>query len=121
MSGCLLVGAMALSLAGGSFTLEWTHSIEKTAWREEWQVQNQTLRLTSAAVKGSGAGMEPGPDARLIDNWWVWTPTLPPVPELMLAASGKTGTGWQLCTQSDCREIGATASEPVILRPCPVD
>ena len=35
MSGCLMAGAMALALAnGGTFTLEWTHSVERESWRE---------------------------------------------------------------------------------------
>ena len=63
MSGCLMAGAMALALAnGGTFTLEWTHSVERESWRETWQVTgDDRLQLTGAAVKGSGAGMEPGP------------------------------------------------------------
>ena len=35
---CLLAGALTLSLAGPGFTLEWTHSVERVAWREEIEV-----------------------------------------------------------------------------------
>ena len=118
MSVCLMAGAMALALAGPEFTLEWEHSVEKTRWRESWRVEDGGLRLMQAAVKGSGAGMEPGAGARLQGGWWVWQPDLPPVPGLVLAASGATGGGWALCSGPECHVIGARAAEPVTLRPC---
>ncbi len=34
VSSCLLIGATALSLATGQFTLSWEHSVEKTGWQE---------------------------------------------------------------------------------------
>lgn len=117
---CLLAGAVALTLAGPDFTLGWTHSIEHTGWREQWRIEGGALRLTGAAVKGSGAGMEPGPDARLQNGWWVWTPDLPPQPQLLLAASGATGAGWQICDGAgQCHEIGSDPGRPITLRPCP--
>ncbi|KGJ04212.1 protein of unknown function [Paracoccus halophilus] len=119
MSTCLLAGAMAVALApGGGFSLEWSHSVEKIRWHEEWQVTPGGLRLTRAAIQGHGAGMEPGPDARLEDGWLVWQPQLPPVPELVLAASGATGGGWRLCG-ADCVELGADAGRAITLKPCP--
>lgn len=118
-AGCLLVGATALTLAAGGFDLSWTHSVEGTEWREHWVVDRDALRLERAAVRGSGAGMDPGPDARLEAGWWVWAPALPPVPTIMLAASGATGSGWRLCDGMACLEIGALAGEPILLRPCP--
>lgn len=118
---CLLIGALALALSSDRFTLEWTHSVEKTQWREEWIVRPTGLRLLQASVKGSGAGMEPGPNAVLIDGWWVWKSYLPPMPELVLAASGTTPSAWRLCDGNNCREVGATSGDPVTLRPCPVE
>lgn len=115
---CLLIWTVALSLSGDSFTLEWTHSVERIEWREEWAVTDEGLRLLQAAVKGSGAGMEPGADAVLRNGWWVWAPDLPPQPELRLAASGATPSAWTLCTAEHCHEIGAAPGEPVLLRPC---
>lgn len=117
---CLLAGALTLSLAGPGFTLEWTHSVERVAWRETWAVDGPLLRLVEAAVQGSGAGMEPGDGARLRDGWWVWRPALPPVPEVVLAASGATDSGWRLCDRAGaCHELGGAAGQPVVLRPCP--
>jgi hypothetical protein len=114
-----MLGAMALALAGSQFTLSWEHSVEKVEWRETWAVTPAGLRLTGAAVKGSGAGMEPGEGAVLERGWWVWRPDLAPVPELVLAASGATRGGWRLCSGGECREIGAAPGAPVRLAPCP--
>ncbi|WBU57832.1 DUF1850 domain-containing protein [Paracoccus sediminicola] len=119
MSSCLMIGAVALALSGDRFTLEWTHSVEKIEWREEWIVNRRGLRLLKAWVKGSGAGMEPGPNAVRDGDWWVWRPNLPPQPELVLAASGATPSAWLLCDGDDCREIGAEPGEAITLRPCP--
>lgn len=119
MNGCLLAGIAVIALSGEDFRLEWTHSVEHVTWREYWQIEDDGLRLTKAAVKGSGAGMEPGPGAQLENGWWVWTPDLPVQPRLILAASGATGDAWHLCDGENCRDIGAAAGAPVILRPCP--
>lgn len=118
MSACLLVGALVLTLPQADFTLEWEHSVEKIQWREQWRVEGPSLRLTGAAVKGSGSGMEPGEGAHLIDGWWSWVPELAPIPELALAASGATRGGWALCSAGQCQQIGASASDAVVLRPC---
>jgi hypothetical protein len=117
MTACLLAGATVLSLAAGEFTLEWTHSVERVRWRETWQLRSGGLALLEARVKGSGAGMEPGEGARLVDGWWVWSPGTW-VPSLTLAASGATGGGWTLCADGGCRELGAAAGEAVVLQPC---
>ncbi len=117
MSACLMIGATALSLAAGVFDLSWTHSVEKVEWRERWRVEDGALHLTRAWVRGSGAGMEPGPEARLEDGWWVWAPRLT-TPALDLAASGATGAGWTLCADGQCREIGTAPGEALHLTPC---
>ena len=116
MSGCLMAGAVALAVSNG-FTLSWTHSVERTEWVETWQITDGRLHLTEAAVRGSGAGMEPGADAVLKDGWWVWSPDFS-VPTLSLAASGATGQGWRICTDSGCRMIGSVAGAPLLLKPC---
>ncbi|WBU65490.1 DUF1850 domain-containing protein [Paracoccus aerodenitrificans] len=116
---CLLIGAAALSLSGDGFSLSWTHSVERIEWREEWALTEDGLELVQAAVKGSGAGMEPGPDARLEQGWWVWQPDIPAQPQIVLAASGLTPSAWRLCDGDECRDLGTKAQEPVILKPCP--
>ncbi len=61
-------GVAALALF--AFTLVWTHSIEKVDWQEDSRVTPAGLELVQARVKGSGAGMEPPPEARLVDGWF---------------------------------------------------
>ncbi|ETX30583.1 DUF1850 domain-containing protein [Roseivivax isoporae] len=117
MTACLLAGAAMLVLAAPEVTLSWTHSVERVTWVETWQVEEDALRLTRVAVRGSGAGMEPGPDAVLEDGWWV-SPGGTRVPELVLAASGATGAGWRLCADGTRRDLGAEAGAPVRLAPC---
>lgn len=117
---CLLVGAMAITLAGDAFRLDWQHSVERQGWREWYRITPQGLVLTRAAIRGSGAGMEPGEDAILQDGWWIWAPDLPPLPALTLAASGTTGGGWRICAPdgNHCHPIGAETGRPITLAPC---
>ena len=117
MTACLMVGAMALALTTPNFTLRWSHSVEKIEWVETYAITSQTLTLTRAAIKGSGAGMEPSDTARLENGWWVWHP-MTAVNSLTLAASGATGAGWQLCTP-DCQTLGQSTGQPITLKPCP--
>ncbi|NDV01110.1 DUF1850 domain-containing protein [Pseudoroseicyclus tamaricis] len=114
---CLAVGAALLALADPVITLSWTHSVEQTEWVETWEVGPERLTLLHSALKGSGAGMEPGPEAELEDGWWV-SPGGLEVPELLLAASGATASPWTLCADGTCREIGGAAGPPLALAPC---
>jgi hypothetical protein len=118
MSACLLVAGVALALVEPRFTLDWTHSVERTGWREVWALEPGGLRLVEAAVKGSGAGMEPGEGAVRQAGWWVWAPDLPVQKSVVLAASGATGSGWRLCSGSTCHEIGAAPGAAIRLEPC---
>ncbi|OSP55831.1 DUF1850 domain-containing protein [Pseudoruegeria sp. SK021] len=120
MSACLAVGAVVLQLAAGGFTLHWTHSVERVVWEEDWRVTPTALTLLRSRIKGSGAGMEPGPDAIWQDGWWV-SPGHLSVPALTLAASGATGQGWTLCADGVCRDIGTDAGKPITLAPAPCD
>jgi hypothetical protein len=110
VSLCLAAPLLAVTLAAPAFTLAWTHSVEKTEWRERWRVAGDTLVLDEARVRGSGAGMEPPEGAVLQDGWWIYRADLR-VPLLRLATSGATGSGWRLCTEADgCRELEALLS-----------
>jgi hypothetical protein len=119
MSLCILTGGATLALATGAFTLSWTHSVERTRWEEDWRVTAAGLELVEARVAGSGAGMEPPEGAVLRDGFWTFAPDLPPMPEVLLAASGATGGGWRLCAAAACLDLGAHAGAPVRLAPCP--
>ncbi|MEO3386969.1 DUF1850 domain-containing protein [Mesorhizobium sp. CAU 1741] len=118
MSLCILAGGKAMTLAVTAFTLAWTHSVEKTAWEEDWRITEAGLQLVEARVKGSGAGMEPPEGATLSNGWWQWTPTLPAQSKLLLAASGATASGWSLCADGQCLSLGAQAQEPVAVEAC---
>ena len=115
---CIHAGGKVITLAAGVFTLSWTHSVEKTRWQEQWIATPQGLVVQEARVQGSGAGMEPGENARREGNWWVWTPNVAPLRELVLASSGATGSGWTICDADGCRELGREQQQPIVLRPC---
>jgi hypothetical protein len=118
MSLCVLAAGKVTVLAVSAFTLSWTHSIEKTRWQEDWRVTPAGLEILEARVKGSGAGMEPPEGAVLRDEWWSYRPNVGPQPTVRLAASGATGTGWMLCADRACLELGAVSGESVELSAC---
>jgi hypothetical protein len=119
MSLCVLTGAKLIVIAATSFTLQWTHSVEKIEWLENWHVEPAGLRLIEASVKGSGAGMEPGGGAVYKDGWWTWKPELAPQRRLVLAASGATPSGWTLCVAKSCLELGTRPGPASTLSACP--
>lgn len=99
MSLCVLIaGKTAACLAGVLFSLSWTHSVEKTQWIEHWRLQDQQLSLEKTRVKGSGAGIDPAPHARLVNGWYEWSPLEAfTVPSIALANSQRTPDNWLLC------------------------
>jgi hypothetical protein len=100
------------TLSVAAFTLVWTHSIEKIDWQEDWRIAPQGLELVQARVKGSGAGMEPPPEARLVDGWFQWRPKRAPMPEVLLANSGAAGE-WRLCSEGQCRTLSEIFGHPI--------
>jgi hypothetical protein len=112
VSLCLASAGLAKALSIATFTLVWTHSIEKTDWQEDWRVTPQGLVLTQARVKGSGAGMEPPPGARLINGWFQWQPDRAALPQVVLANSGAAGE-WRLCANGDCRTLSDIFGHPI--------
>ncbi len=119
MSICLLAAGKITAFAVAGFTLSWTHSVEKTRWEEDWRVAGDRLQVVEARVKGSGAGMEPPEGSVLQNEWWVYAPDLQPQKELVLAASGATSGGWQICFGKECLTVGEEAAEPTRLSVCP--
>jgi hypothetical protein len=121
MALCILSGAVSLRLALTAFTLAWTHSVERVPWEEDWRVTPAGLQLVEARVVGSGAGMEPPPEARHDNGVWRWNPAVPPVRELTLARSGAT-EAWRLCADGSCRGfdemLGSATGAPVVLSAC---
>jgi hypothetical protein len=111
LSLCLASAGVVKTLALAAFTLVWTHSIEKVDWQEDWRITPDGLLLVQARVKGFGAGMEPPPDARLIDGWFQWQPQRAPMPEVVLGNSGAAGE-WRLCSDGKCRTLSNIFSRP---------
>ena len=123
MSVCFIAGAVTKALQVTAFTLVWTHSVERTDWQEDWRVSARRPHAGEARIKGSGAGIDPPPDARLIDGWWRWNPAPVNRSEVVLGHSGAAGD-WRICTAGTCaplhETIGADATAgPVIMRRCP--
>ena len=112
LSLCLASAGVVKTLAVAAFTLVWTHSIEKTEWQEDWRVTANQLELVQARVKGSGAGMEPPADARLVGGWFQWQPKRAPMPEVLLGNSGAAGE-WRLCSDGNCRTLSEIFGHPV--------
>jgi hypothetical protein len=112
LSLCLASAGVAKTLSIAAFTLAWTHSVEKTEWQEDWRITANALVLVQARVKGSGAGMEPPPDARLIDGWFRWSPKRPPLQEVTLGNSGAAGE-WRLCSNGTCQSLSEIFGRPV--------
>ena len=112
VSLCLASAGIVKTLSVAAFTLAWTHSVEKVEWQEDWRVTPAGLRLMQARVKGSGAGMEPPPEARLIDGWFQWQPKGAALPEVMLGQSGAAGE-WRLCMGGKCRTLSDIFGYPI--------
>lgn len=117
---CLVAGATVAPLLAGAITLAWTHSVEKIAWEEDWRAGTAGLELVEARVRGSGAGMEPPPEARRLDGVYVWSPKLPPQPEIVLRRSGATAD-WRICMAGRCRPMDSyvpAEADPVVMKVC---
>ena len=112
LSLCLASAGIVKTLSIAAFTLAWTHSIEKTEWQEDWRVTPQGLELVQARVKGSGAGMEPAPGARLVNGWFQWQPTRVAMPQVVLANSGAAGE-WRLCANGACLTLSELFGHPI--------
>lgn len=120
---CLVLGAATVALHAATVDLRWTHSVQKTEWREHWALTAQGLVLEQAAVQSSGAGMDPGEGAVYHDGFWVWRPQLPPQPQLILTRSPYTPGDWHVCIAGQCRDAGSyfpgiAADQAVTLKPC---
>lgn len=104
MSGlCIAAGKLLVAMPIASFTLTWTHSIEKTRWEEDWQIRDGRLTISEARISGSGAGMEPPAGATLEKGVWRYRPSVTPNPAL-LSHSPHTA-GYQFCRHGRCQPL----------------
>ncbi len=122
MAVCLAAAGVVTVLATQTFTLAWTHSIEKIRWEEDYRVEGPALRLVEARIRGSGAGMEPPPDSRFANGVWHYDPHLAPLRQLRLTVSPYTA-GYDLCIAGRCEALAARlgldgATAVVTVAPC---
>lgn len=119
---CLVAGLLVVPL-GEAVTLQWTHSVQKTLWAEDYRLRGDRLQLSSARVRGTGAGMEPPADAIYRDGAWHYTPALPLLPAVTLRHSPYVAP-YTVCAGADCRPLpnwlpGLAADTTVALQVCP--
>ena len=93
------------------FTLAWTHSIEKIRWEEDYAVIQPSaahalprLQPLQARIQGSGAGMEPPPDAVWRDGAYHYQPATPALHVLRLTRSGFT-PDYDWCVDGRCQTL----------------
>ena len=119
---CLVLAALAGAPGSASdetvfapvqrFTLAWTHSIEKTRWEEDYEVLPPawpgvppTLKATAARIRGSGAGMEPPDDAKLVaGGWYEYTPQIK-VPSVLRLTRSRFTADYDWCAGGSCRPM----------------
>ena len=118
---CLVAGKVVAPLMVGAMTLAWTHSVEKIVWEEDWRATPAGLEILEARVRGSGAGMDPPPGARLVHGAWAWKPAILPQQEVVMRRSGATAD-WRICIEGQCRPMEAYLppdADPVVMKACP--
>lgn len=101
---CLSAGALVVAL-GDSATLRWTHSVQKTLWEEDYRVNGNRVELQRARVQGTGAGMEPPPDAQLRDGAWHYQPQLQL--EQVVLRHSRYVEPYTVCTALACARVDA--------------
>jgi hypothetical protein len=90
------------------FTLAWVHTIEKVRWEEDYVVDtvagHAVLNAVAARVRGSAAGMEPSPDARLENGWYSYQPQIRQ-PEVLRLTRSAFAADYELCSSGQCRTM----------------
>lgn len=112
---CVAAAGAVLALAADRFTLEWTHSVTLTQWQESWVVDADGVRPVEATIQGPGAGMELPEGAWPVPGGWRYRVSLPPQRVVVLASSGATPSGWRLCANGTCHDLGTTEGTPLRL------
>jgi hypothetical protein len=120
---CVAAGGAVVALALQTFTLAWTHSIEKIRWEEDWRVDGARLVLVEARVRGSGAGMEPPAGSILENGVWRYDPHMPPL-EVVRLTHSHYAAGYELCHDGGCTPLADAAplardGDVIELRACP--
>lgn len=103
---CLMAGSLQADIPVDRFTLRWQHSIEKIDWEEDYRIVGGWLFLSSARVRGSGAGMEPPAGAYYAHGVWHYRP----VPDMrwsrsLLLTRSEFARDYDLCIAASCRPL----------------
>lgn len=103
---CLMAGGLQAEIPVHQFTLRWQHSIEKIDWEEDYLVTGEWLFLSSARVRGSGAGMEPPAGSFYAKGVWHYRPT----PDMrwtrsLLLTRSEFARDYQLCLGGACQPL----------------
>ncbi|MEP7154403.1 MAG: DUF1850 domain-containing protein [Betaproteobacteria bacterium] len=107
---CIFTAGAMVRLPDTSFTLAWTHSIEKVRWEEDYRVVGEYIEAPLARVKGSGAGMEPPDGAVLKNGWWQYRPVITRHRELRLTRS-PYAADYEICMRGACRSLSDVAPQ----------
>ena len=107
---CIATAAALVTLPVQSFTIAWTHSIEKVRWEEDYRVVDDAIIAGEARVQGSAAGMEPPPGATLRGGWWHYVPAQARHAELRLTRS-PYAADYDICTDGHCQSLAAVAPQ----------
>jgi hypothetical protein len=117
---CLLAAGATIRLGVAALTLAWTHSVEKVRWEEDYRATPAGLVVVEDRLQGTGAGMEPPPDATFDGTWWRYSPKLAALPQVVLRRSGMTVSDWDVCIKGACKPMGDYVgnADPVIMKVC---
>jgi hypothetical protein len=103
---CLVAGSLHAEVPAHQFTLRWQHSIEKIDWEEDYLIAGEWLLLSSARVRGSGAGMEPPPGSFYAKGVWHYRPA----PNMrwtrsLLLTRSEFARDYELCLSGTCQPL----------------
>jgi hypothetical protein len=103
---CLTAGQHQAQIPTQKFTLRWQHSIEKIDWEEDYILAGEWLFLSSARVRGSGAGMEPPPGSFFSHGVWHYHPA----PDMrwtrrLLLTRSEFARDYELCIDGNCQAL----------------
>lgn len=119
---CLVAGNTQAVIPVHSFALRWQHSIEKIDWEEDYLIAGDWLYLSSARIRGSGAGMEPPPDSFYAKGVWHYRPSIRWNQSLILTRS-EFVRDYDLCINGHCRPLSdwiPVAAGNTMASACPV-
>jgi len=114
MSLCIALAAGALLevLPAQAVTLGWVHTVERTAWEEDYLASDRGLIVSEARIESTGAGMEPPSFAVWSAGRWRYRPSLPAFESVTLANSSYA-PGYRICWRSQCHALASLVPKGV--------